>query len=100
MKKAALAALMISAPLFAQENTLFHGKMEHGGFGGPVWKMDMVSGEARIFTGGRGGWIINHTVVLGGGGSSMISEMKTDLTYEESPLFMRMDYSGFEIEYQ
>jgi hypothetical protein len=74
MKKIKLLAaisLMImiwTLPVFAGDETLFSGNVEHGGFGGPVVKFTQIKDEFGVLVGGRGGWIINHSFVLGAGG--------------------------------
>jgi hypothetical protein len=85
----------------AQDEQLVSGKIESGGFGAPVWKITQLNGETAFLSGGRGGWIINHTFVIGGGGYSTIGDVKTDLVNlaNNEPLYLRMEYSGLELEY-
>jgi hypothetical protein len=84
----------------AQDEQLISGKIESGGFGAPVWKVTQVNGETAFLSGGRGGWIINHTFIIGGGGYSTLSDVKTGLISDgKKPLYMRMEYSGLELEY-
>ena len=88
----------LAVSLFGQEQ-LISDKIESGGFGGPVWKMTRLNGEAALIGGGRGGWIINHTFVIGGGGYSTLHDVKTDLIGTGGkPLHLRMEYSGLELE--
>lgn len=49
-------------------NTLVSGEYDSGGYGALMVKYRTVNGKESIWTGGRGGWIINHNVVFGGGG--------------------------------
>jgi hypothetical protein len=98
----AIIALLVAVHVFAQEEeNLVSGKIESGGFGAPVWKLTTLNGETVGLTGGRGGWIINHTIVLGGGGYSTIHDAAMALVNpaNNEKLFLRMEYSGFEIEY-
>jgi len=101
MRHFLLIALVFSAVMaFAQEEQLIGDKIESGGFGGPTWKLTQLGGKTAILDGGRGGWVINHAFVLGGGGYGTQSDVKTDLLGPEGkPLYMGMDYSGLEIEY-
>jgi hypothetical protein len=97
-----MAAFFVAIPLFSQEEeNLIEGKVEVGGFGAPVWKITRLNGETVGLTGGRGGVIINHTLVLGGGGYSTFADAGTSLinSTDNEKLFLRMEYSGFEIEY-
>ncbi|MCF7805618.1 MAG: hypothetical protein K9N46_16680 [Candidatus Marinimicrobia bacterium] len=85
--------LVIAIPLMGQEETLLGEDLEHGGFGGPVIKMTAINGDGAVMTGGRGGWIVNHSLVLGGGSYSMVNEFTSNgLDYD-------FDYSGLEMEY-
>ncbi len=79
------------------EQTLVSGDVEHGGFGGPVVKVSDVDGDAVLFAGGRGGWIINHTLVIGGGGYGMVTEVRADGPRGRERL--DFGYGGFEVEY-
>jgi len=79
--------------LFAQEKTLLDGDIEHGGFGAPVIKLTGIDGSFQVLTGARGGWIINHSYVLGVGTYSTPDELNlSGDSYDFS-------YSGFEFEY-
>lgn len=39
-----------------------------GGYGGPIVGMALLDGQLAPAFGGRGGWVINHSVVIGGFG--------------------------------
>lgn len=85
----------------AQEETLFDLEGENGGFGGPVVKFTSVNGQAAVMFGGRGGWIIDHSLLLGGGAYSVASEVDAPagVLPLEGPLDVEFGYIGFEIEY-
>ena len=85
----------------AQDEQLISDKIESGGFGGPVWKVMRLNGEAAFISGGRGGWIINHTFVIGGGGYGTMMDVGTGMIRPDSDekLYLRMEYSGLELEY-
>ena len=92
-----LTVLLLSMPLFAQEGeaeTLLSGDIDHGGFGGPVVKFGNIYDESAVLVGGRGGWIIDHFLSLGGGGYGLVTEITT--RPEE---FLLMGYGGFEMEF-
>jgi len=98
MKKIALTLLGIlatSSVAAAQDETLVSGGLESGGFGAPVVKFSDVGGDFAVFVGGRGGWIINHTFVLGAGGYGLASNIG------ESPFVREVEfgYGGLELEY-
>lgn len=95
-----LSALAASG--WGQERTIFNGDVERSGFGGPVIRFSRIHDQSAILIGGRGGWILNHSLVLGGGGYGVISEIDAPegaLGPEEGPLDIEFGYGGFEIEY-
>jgi len=59
--------VLISLPAFGQEETLISGKIENGGYGAPVVKFSTVKNNFAVFVGGYGGWLINHSFMIGGG---------------------------------
>jgi hypothetical protein len=86
--------LLIPSTVTAREKTLLGGqKLEHGGYGGPVFKFKSIKGDLSILSGGRGGWIINHTFVIGGGGYTLTNDISVDGND------LNMSYGGFELEY-
>lgn len=56
-----------------QVETLLSGKIESGGYGGPLIKVGQIMDETGFFVGGQGGWIINHQFVLGGKGYVLVN---------------------------
>lgn len=102
MKHAMLlfAILLLALPLNAQEaETLIGGDIESGGFGGPVLKFGPINGETGVLVGGRGGWIINHTFILGGGGYGLVSNVKARTADSVLGNRLMMGYGGLELEY-
>jgi len=69
-----------------------------GGFGAPVIKVGSVDGTTGVFAGGRGGWVINRTFVIGGGGYGWTSGMH-DLNSFERDTSVAFGYGGLELEY-
>jgi len=59
-----------SESLVAQE-TPTAGDLRHGGFGAPVVKFTEIDSRFGVLVGGRGGWIINGSFVIGGGGYAL-----------------------------
>ena len=95
-----ILSVLLVTPLLAQEETLVSGHFLSGGYGGPVWKLGLVNGKVGLFSGGRGGWIINHTVALGGGGYSLVLDVETDeVSADAKQLYLDFEYGGFEVEY-
>jgi len=97
MKKLLLAVILIlfTVPIIAsaEEKTLISGEIESGGYGGPVVKLSGVNNEFVVFMGGRGGWIINHAFIVGGGGYGLV----TDVYANGNKL--SLGYGGLELGY-
>lgn len=100
MLKNAFVILILSAiSIFGQAETLVSGRLESGGFGGPVVKFSQIDGEFGLIVGGRGGWIMNHTFVIGGGVYGLVNQIDTDFIYNNEMIPLMMGYGGFEMEY-
>ena len=85
-----------------EEQTIFKGEVESGGlFGGPVVKFTSINDQSAVMVGGRGGWVINHSFVIGGGGYGVVTEVDAPagVMPEEGPLDIELGYGGFELEY-
>ncbi|MBU1100392.1 MAG: hypothetical protein KKA84_08315 [Bacteroidetes bacterium] len=94
------AILLFTLTSFAQEETLFGDKyIEHGGFGGPAVKFTSINNEFGVLVGGRGGWVINHTLVIGGGGYGLVNEVDMGLNEFGEDQYLNFGYGGFEMEY-
>jgi len=92
-----IAVLLASAsPLLAQERTLIGGGFDSGGFGAPVVKFSQIDGEFALFVGARGGWIIDHTFVLGGGGYGLSNDIDRN---DDGVRDFEFGYGGLELEY-
>jgi hypothetical protein len=103
MKQWAVAFLflLISTTAFAAEDeeTLVRGKIEHNGFGALVVKLTEIHGETGVLLGLRGGWIINHKVVVGGGVYGLFNDIQAKgISYDER-LDLDLTLGGFEFEY-
>lgn len=95
-----LLFLFISPLLFAQEETLLgKGKISHGGFGGPVVKFTSINKHFGVLVGGQGGWIINHTFVIGGGGYGLVNNVKTTNMFLGDSQLLNFGYGGVELHY-
>ena len=107
--------LLAGALAFGQDEdaeefkTIFGNDLKSGGYGAPELKVGPVNGESSLFLGGRGGWIIGHRFVLGGGGYGMTNNN----TFMEDPahkpsglpddstrvIKLDMGYGGLLLEY-
>jgi hypothetical protein len=68
---ALMSAAVVSAPALAQQQTLVSG-----GFGAPVVRFSQINGQFAVLVGGRGGWIINSTFVLGAAGYGVATDVQ------------------------
>jgi hypothetical protein len=71
-----MMAIFLTAPAMAQMQTVFSGRITSGGYGAPVVKIGDIDGETGVWLGGKGGWIINHQLVIGGAGYGLVSDNK------------------------
>ncbi|MDZ7317795.1 MAG: hypothetical protein ONB11_01465 [candidate division KSB1 bacterium] len=94
-----LILLLAFAPAYAQQQTLISGQIEHGGFGGPVVKFSSINDRFGVLVGGRGGWIINHTLVLGGAGYGLVNDVPAKVPGLLGEEYLDFGYGGFEMEW-
>jgi hypothetical protein len=93
-----LFSLAIAAsPAVAQQQTLVSGRVESGGFGAPVVKFAQVAGQSSVYFGGRGGWIINHSFVLGAAAYGLASDVRLDPRFFGRQL--EFGYGGMDLEF-
>jgi len=91
-----LFVVLFAYPLLAQEETVFSGKIESGGYGGPLMQTGQILDNTGFFLGGQGGWIINHRFVLGGKGYALINDIDID---GADNLILDFGCGGFMFEY-
>lgn len=85
---------------FAQEEeTLISSEIKSGGFGGPVLKVTSINGETGVLIGGRGGWIINHSFIIGGGGYGLVTNVSAKTPSIFGERYLNFGYGGLELEY-
>jgi hypothetical protein len=94
------AFVVMTLPILAQEKTLISGDIESGGYGGPVLQVTKINNQSAVLVGGVGGWIINHTLVLGGGGYGLVTDVNAkypDPFYGSQ--YLTVGYGGLYLEY-
>jgi hypothetical protein len=98
--------LVFGSFAFPQEETLLEGGIESGGFGGPAVKFTQIKNEFGVLVGGYAGWLINHTVMLGGGGYGLVNKIRAGDEAQEvyqsfigRPVNIEMGYGGVVLEY-
>ncbi len=116
MKRLLVIFLIIPGIMaFAQEEeeefkTIFGSDYSSGGYGAPELKLGNVNHNMSLLLGGRGGWIIGHRFVLGGGGYGMTTSNTFNYTEQlldpngikvDSTRNLRLDmgYGGVLLEY-
>jgi hypothetical protein len=73
-----LLLVLAASPAQTQEQTLIDEDFESGGYGGPVVKLTTVDDNFAVMVGGYGGWLINHTFMIGGGGYGLVTRHRPD----------------------
>lgn len=96
---ALIALAHTASPALTQERTLLDGGFRSGGFGGPVIKFTGLAGDFATLVGGRGGWIINSTFVLGVGGYGLVNDVRPDREGFGGGDKLGFGYWGGELEY-
>lgn len=91
--------LVLTMNLFAQEKTLVSGDMDNGGFGALVLKFTEINDKFGLMIGGRGGWIMDHKFVIGGGGYGLVNHMEYTNILEGELIPLMVGYGGLELEY-
>jgi hypothetical protein len=94
-----LLLIVSSCTLMAQEQTLLSGQITHGGYGGPEVKFTQIADQFGVLVGGKGGWIINHTIVIGGGGYGLVNNIGTSRTVDGEQMYLNFGYGGLILEY-
>lgn len=97
-----LITALFLAPLLlvAQEETLIGDtEIENGGYGALVIRLSSINDEAGILVGGRGGWIINHTVSIGFGGYGLVNDVPSLLPGPFGQNFVQFGYGGLDLEF-
>ena len=91
---------ILTTTLIAQEETLLGMEdIEHGGYGGVVVKFTSINNQFALLVGGRGGWIINHTFILGFGGYGLVNNVPSYIVGPFGERFVDFGYGGLDLEY-
>jgi len=92
--------------LLAQNNdeiqTLLGNELKYGGYGSFDMRFSNFDAKAGLLLGGRGGVILNHKLVIGGGGYGLANRTRvtlTDLNGNDSMGRMNFGYGGILLEY-
>ncbi|MGD8628132.1 MAG: hypothetical protein PVH52_03540 [bacterium] len=88
--------LALAGTALAQDKTLLGEEIESGGYGAVAVKYGRILGADGVFVGGQGGWIINHSLVLGGGGYGLANRVPFE---GNTCPYLGFGYGGFLVEY-
>jgi hypothetical protein len=97
-----LMVLLIATFGFSREQTLLVGNVDHGGYGGPAFKIAQIgpNNSNAVLAGGQGGWIIDHKFIIGGGGYGLTTDVRADwidfrtFDGEPQPHYLNFGYGG------
>lgn len=78
-----------------------HGQVSHGAFGAAVIKGTQLIGKSAVIAGGRFGWVIDSSIVVGGGFYFTGNNVLTNYRYpgSRSDYNLGFSYGGLECEY-
>jgi hypothetical protein len=88
---------LFTCTIMAQEQTLLSGQITHGGYGGPEVKFTQINNTFGVLVGGKGGWIVNHTFSIGGGGYGLVNRFPVRIDNED--YYLNFGYGGVILEY-
>ena len=98
-----MALLFFTTPLLSAEETVFRAPYESGGFAALVIKATSFVSGTDMVTGARVGWIVNHSLILGGGIYTLTSTSpvpeEARKNYHGRELKLTATYWGAEFEY-
>ena len=77
--------------------TVFGHDVSHGGFGAPDFRVSSVAGKIALFAGGRGAWLVDHGLIVGGGGGGILTEPEAPRTSGTQSVFF--GYGGVWLGY-
>ena len=96
--------LLITGSVFAQEKTLLSSNITSTGwFGAPVIKYTSLNEKGSVIVGARGGYIINHALIVGAGMYRLVSNVELSASQNTYPINyddnLHLMYGGLELGY-
>jgi len=93
--------------VLSQDQTLLPQKFTSGYFGGPSFSVTNFVDEVGLFVGGKGGWVVNRKIALGGSAALLINDIELRLkvptdsagTLADTTLTANLYYGGLEFGY-
>lgn len=91
------ASAVYAGSALAQMQTLVSGRVQHGGYGGPIVQTTWIDGEPGVLVGAGGAWIIDGTFAIGGQGVGLATTHK--VPGYETRHTLEGGYGGVTLEY-
>lgn len=97
----AALGLMVALPVVGQQpEQMVRSGLASGGFGAPVVKVTGLARSTALLVGGRGAWVVNHVLAVGGGGYSLRTTVHEPRPAPGAPgRLLDLSYGGLEVEY-
>jgi hypothetical protein len=89
----------VVAPAEPQPRTLLSRPIHGSGYGAPVVSYTRFAGRDGLLIGGRGGWVINHQLVIGGGGFGLAAPSRQEASGDLADYRHSFGYGGLWLEY-
>ena len=104
MRQLLIVALLVlfAADAAAQDTTSRDGAGRKGYFGAPVVKYTVIRDQGALMFGGRGGWNITPSLLIGGSAYGTMTEVdapENAVPDAPGPLDLKMETFGFDLEY-
>jgi hypothetical protein len=80
-----------------EQDTLIDGDVESGGFAGPVLRVTEVRDQTGLLAGVRGGWVLDHAFVIGGGLYGLVNDLEVAVV-PDTTRFLNLAYAGLDLE--
>lgn len=97
---AVVCILALSTATFGRDSeTLIRGDIHHGFYLGQSTKFSSIEGEFAPLMGGRAGWIIDRTFIIGGAGYALLDKVDTDHLVSGEPVEIMLAYGGLQLLY-
>jgi hypothetical protein len=83
------------------QRNLLSNDVAHGGFGGPQVKVTPLAEQAAFLVGGRGAWIIGHSLTIGGAGYGLPTRVDApeQAAGTATDAALSFGYGGFQVGY-
>jgi hypothetical protein len=94
----AAAPPVVVVPAPEQPRTLLSRPIHHSGYGAPVVSYTRFADRDSVLVGGRGGWILNHQLVIGGGGFGLATPAR-QRAVDQADYQHTFGYGGLWLEY-